>query len=828
MVTVQELEQQEQAARAIANQPIPKRRFGSRITAQDQQRVIQEKQQAQQKVNEIQVEKQRLQEEQNRPVARELTREEKIREAASKALSSRRRRVPDADQLGFTLTREERNEVVKIIGEAEDRAERQQGQIAVAEYKRGVQEASNQSLVFSEQELSRVAKEAVETGFIKIQARESQAGYMSVNSPQMSFYTLSAEAGLPTNAPGAFLGEKITNTAAYRKFSALYRKEQERKKQEEIRGAERQLENEGYVKGSPEFKAEYTRRERNAEIATELGTALFFSIGGVPKLNTGLVTVATRQAQGLKYSNLIEGQVEVMSGGKRSTLTVYNIVTERVAPKAVFDTKGPGGFLGETSQLERIRGAKYEITRTVIPVVNEGKVITLTTRNAKEFTLDVLQGKSSRVNIKDMSNLNNIQKFLFQRLAETKTGGRAVSVDNLSNFLSKLDDFSTSSIIKTKQGIAPKLTGKSTERFITVSRNKLILETDQFEVFSTKVLFKDITFPLARGRGRTPEIRGFIVRTKEPIILDDFKDVNIMRPTGGKKTPLSVTFQKQLLDVAKPVPKIVKTKALNKNVLPKINGVPSVSLGVVTGFSLRSSYGSASDFRIAFDLARPNAKATQTPKVNYVELSITGQVSSGIPRVTSVTKSIAREIPREIAREVSREIIREIQRQSAKSITKQVSKLTAKSTSKTPGRGFPKIPRTRPGKAIPTINIDIGLKKPSINILQPGFKTFYFSKGKKIYLPGISGRQEAIFKGQTITLKTLSARFGIEKTRVKVKAKSVNTGNMFNRFFREFKVKKGKAIRTPNTYIQKRGTRLSTRDEIKAIQKALKFKRIKI
>ena len=827
MVTVQELEQQEQAARAIASQPIPRRRFGTRVTAQDQQRVIQEKQQAQQKINEIQAEKQRLQEEENRP--RPLSREERINKAVYEALSNRKKRVTDAY---FELSREERIEARNKISEAEDKAERKQAQLAVADYKRGVQELSNQSIIFSEEELSRVAREALQTGFIKIESRQSQTGTMSVYpGSQMSSYTLPAEAGLPVNAPAGLLGEKITNTAAYKKFSALYKKEQERKKQEEIRGAERQLENEGYVKGTPEFKSEYERRERNAEIATELGSALFFSIGGVPKLTKGINVVALREARGLKYSNLIEGQVEVMSRGERSTLTVYNIVTERVPPKAVIDTRVAGGFLGETPQLEKIRGAKFEITRTVIPVVNEGKVITLTTRNAREFTLDVLQGKSGRVNLKDMSNLDKIQKFLFQRLAETKTGGRPVSVDNISNFLTKLDDFSTSTIIKTKQGILPKITGKSTERFTTVSRNKLILETDQFEVFSTKVLFKDITFPLARARGKTPEIRGFIVRLKEPIVLDEFKDISSIRSTGGKKTPFSVTFQKQeVIQVAKALPKVpvVKAKALNKNVLPKVDVVSRLSIGGNSINVIRSDSSFSINFTRGFQDFSTSTKAEEKIKLQDLSITKSTSVSVSIPIATSITKSVTKQIPREVSREVSKEIVREIQRQTARSIAKQVSKLVAKSTSKTPGRGFPKLPRRGPGKSIPYVNIGIDLRKPSTNILQPGFKTFYFSKGKKIYLPGISGRQEAIFKGQIKTLKTLSARFGIEKTRVKVKQKSVNTGNTFSKFFREFKIKKGKAIRTPDIYIQKRGTRLSTRDEIKAIQKALKFKRIKI
>lgn len=101
-----------------------------------------------------------------------------------------------------------------------------------------------------------------------------------------------------------------------------------------------------------------------------------------------------------------------------------------------------------------------------------------------------------------------------------------------------------------------------------------------------------------------------------------------------------------------------------------------------------------------------------------------------------------------------------------------------------------------------------------------GYKTYYFSGGKKIYLPGISSRGGAIFKGESKVLRSLSARFGLEKTNQNVTDNNVNISNKYAKYFRNYKIVKGKNIKTPDVFIQKLGKRLSTKTERGLIQKA--------
>lgn len=131
----------------------------------------------------------------------------------------------------------------------------------------------------------------------------------------------------------------------------------------------------------------------------------------------------------------------------------------------------------------------------------------------------------------------------------------------------------------------------------------------------------------------------------------------------------------------------------------------------------------------------------------------------------------------------------------------------------------PKSPR-QPPKLKPS-NIKFDTSKD----LTKGFKTYFFVGGKKIYLSGLSPREQAILKGQRATLKSLSARFGIEETNKLIRDSNVTATKDYNKFFREYKIMQNKTIKTPNIFIQKRGKRLVSKAERQLIQSARKNKR---
>lgn len=139
--------------------------------------------------------------------------------------------------------------------------------------------------------------------------------------------------------------------------------------------------------------------------------------------------------------------------------------------------------------------------------------------------------------------------------------------------------------------------------------------------------------------------------------------------------------------------------------------------------------------------------------------------------------------------------------------------------------------RTRPLAIIPRIGAPFRLtapvKIPKFDLKEtgeggpkvPGFKTFVIRGGKRVFLPGVRTKGQALRFGQTRTTQTLRATFGVVPTRTRVKAR----GNGFRPdrgIFREFKIRKGKKIPTVNVFIQKKGKRLASSSEVKAIHMA--------
>ena len=45
-------------------------------------------------------------------------------------------------------------------------------------------------------------------------------------------------------------------------------------------------------------------------------------------------------------------------------------------------------------------------------------------------------------------------------------------------------------------------------------------------------MFKETTYPFARATGKTPELPVYTFESKIPRIMDDFTDVQILKPSG--------------------------------------------------------------------------------------------------------------------------------------------------------------------------------------------------------------------------------------------------------------------------------------------------------
>lgn len=141
---------------------------------------------------------------------------------------------------------------------------------------------------------------------------------------------------------------------------------------------------------------------------------------------------------------------------------------------------------------------------------------------------------------------------------------------------------------------------------------------------------------------------------------------------------------------------------------------------------------------------------------------------------------------------------------------------------KTPSLTYPPLV---PTKAPPILKIPKfphkRTKKPKA---VPGYRPYVIKKGEKVYLGEILPRGEAIFKGEEEAKKTLRATFGIEPTKTKVPAGQLEDYTPSRKLFRGFRIQKGKKIPLKDTFIQKRGKRLTFPGEIREIQIARRLK----
>ncbi len=153
-------------------------------------------------------------------------------------------------------------------------------------------------------------------------------------------------------------------------------------------------------------------------------------------------------------------------------------------------------------------------------------------------------------------------------------------------------------LIPTKEKEILKLTipwkpGKRITRAEAVSVIEPVTKTDLLKISKVQTVFKDVTKPFPRARGKIPSMEGLIIEARQPIYLGGKEDIKAMfiKPAEIKKTPFQVTYQEQV------------TKLLPKPPLPKI----------------------------------------KTPKPTTIVLEVPSQVGIGVPRMVGGTGEVTSE-----------------------------------------------------------------------------------------------------------------------------------------------------------------------------------------
>lgn len=417
--------------------------------------------------------------------------------------------------------------------------------------------------------------------------------------------------------------------------------------------------------------------------------------------------------------------------------------------------------------------------------------------------------RESQLKKLDISSRANIKKLL----AEGEEGQAQIA------FLDTIDYFNLSDglikISKRGQRInRTQLAGVSELKFTLEKQGKII------EIFTDEIAGVDVTFPRFREPRKVVRISGKTTRLYQEIPSDETA-VSILSPANIKKTPFN---QIQVQDNQKALQKAIGSSgvALSKS----LKNIPEISVKEVQALEFQRIQALP---RYVGGGGQTKTETRQQQSFRFEELSVTRfrdiEASVQLPNIRTGQRELSRAVERSLNREGVRALSIEIPKLQERQATRTASRLI----SRTGERNFPPIDiptlKNFPSPKKPTnkFRFNLKTKSPSFSELTEGYRTFVFVKGKPVYLKGIAPKELAILRGESSALKgktALSARFGIEPTKYRVR--NVNVRSPYKNLFREFKVRQGKAIITPNTFIQKRGKRLTTSDERKLIQLARK------
>lgn len=134
----------------------------------------------------------------------------------------------------------------------------------------------------------------------------------------------------------------------------------------------------------------------------------------------------------------------------------------------------------------------------------------------------------------------------------------------------------------------------------------------------------------------------------------------------------------------------------------------------------------------------------------------------------------------------------------------------------------PSPPRLNPPKIPPPPtrkDYSLRTRPASSGTSQTGYRSFVIRRGKKVFLKGIFPKSEAIMKGEEKAIRSLAATFGVKKTKQTVRGLNLNYQPRKS-LFRSFRIKQGKRVPLVDEFIQRRGKRLSFQDEVNEIHRA--------
>lgn len=232
-----------------------------------------------------------------------------------------------------------------------------------------------------------------------------------------------------------------------------------------------------------------------------------------------------------------EFQLEVVRSGKRTTLSKFDIAGEVSPPVRERISTEFREFAGLKPKAERIIPPRKIKVETPFGAIGEEPFFTTTAIQRGGSRISAIGGRTQRVPTSEFEQTPKTVQFLARELA-----GRKVKVPLSTKRISQAFPKDTKLDVSEIVGIdllgragRPIKKGKRVKRVLGVSEVRKTAETPEFEFFEVETLFKDISKPFSRARGKPQRLRGRITKLKKPVSLDDFADVGFKTAPTRKR-----------------------------------------------------------------------------------------------------------------------------------------------------------------------------------------------------------------------------------------------------------------------------------------------------
>lgn len=541
--------------------------------------------------------------------------------------------------------------------------------------------------------------------------------------------------------------------------------------------------------------------EPNIPLATvESPSAEYFREASIKKITTGIKNIITKigEKTGIK------------------SLEFAPKITIIKKPQAIIDTLRNPFIDNSIAVLERTKVGKTGLGKPETIILKAGKGVDFTAEEISKFPL--LEFMKQRLLKNMFKDVTGISSNIVPYPAQGKLGANVLTSISL-----KTGKIQQTALLTSKTPIAKIGEG--------IFKGTKVYRVDQ--------IMKDITSGFPRRTGITPIIKGVQyefpkVQAPEGFLkkLNPFykpeperlAGITILKPSGGTKTPFSITFPDIKSIKLPPIKTTMSLPSVKSNVLPSVSAaeIKTAAASAYTGTGLyeRTEGGLLPGTQVtgvikpSFDgsqitsqdlspvsVTSPKIIGTPISKVDVTTIGIT-KVGTGIITVPSLTTKEEIKLKLPIVNILKESLITKTPQQ-----TKKPSRLMT----------LPRIP-TRPIKTPTTI---FGLPSEKVStkkektIYEKVFEAFGRRFGKDISLGKTKSKKKAEEELEKFLSRTLGASGFVE-----FEGKKVTTGLIKRKGYRPSKVE-------PLRVVQMRSQRLGTFGERREIKGAKKKKKIK-